>query len=149
MVEGSREKTDTTIPAEYSDLFEKKSFAVLATTLPDEAMHMTVVWVDYDGSHVLVNSASGRRKVKNAKHNSGVGLAVLDPENPYRYLWVAGTVTEITEEGAESHAHRLAQRYLGVAKYPYLEQDPTRLLLKIRPDICHGYASRVLNDFEE
>lgn len=149
MVEKSEETTETTVPAEFEDLFERKSFAVLGTKLPNGAMHMTVVWIDYDGSHLLVNSAEGRRKVKNAKHNPGVGLAVLEPENPYRYLWVAGTATEIVEEGAESHAHSLAQRYLGVDEYPYLEQDPTRVLIKIRPDICHGYASRVLDEFVE
>lgn len=149
MVEGSQETTDTTVPAEFEDLFERKSFGVLTTTLPNDAMHVTVVWIDYDGTHLLVNSAEGRRKVKNVRNDPGVGLAVLDPENPYRYLWVAGTVAEITDEGADAHAHSLAQRYLGVDEYPYLDRDPTRLLLKIRPDICHGYASRVLADFEE
>jgi PPOX class probable F420-dependent enzyme len=148
MVEGSEETTDTSVPADFQDLFERKSFAALTTTLPNGAMHVTMVWIDYDGSRLLVNSAQGRRKVKNVRHNPEVGLAIINPEDPYRYLWVAGTVDEITEEGADSHAHSLARRYLGVDKYPYLDRDPTRVLLKIRPDICHGYASRVLEDFD-
>jgi PPOX class probable F420-dependent enzyme len=149
MVKNSQEQTDTSVPADFLDLFEKKSFATFTTILPNDAMHVTMVWIDYDGSHLFINSAEGRRKVKNARHNPNVGLLVFAPDNPYRYLWVAGRVTEITSEGAESHADELAQRYLGVDEYPYLDQDPTRVLLKISPDICHGYASRVLSDFDE
>ena len=148
MVKGSSETTETTVPEEYYDLFERKSFAMVTTRLPNDAMHVTVVWVDYDGTHVLVNSARSRQKVKNVRHNPEVGMGVLDMENPYRYLWVAGTVEELTEEGGVKHANKLAQRYLGVDEYPYLGRDPERVILKIRPDICHGYTSRVSEDFD-
>lgn len=44
------------IPTEYRDLFEERSFAFVATLLPDGAPHVTPTWVDFDGEHVLVNT---------------------------------------------------------------------------------------------
>ncbi|HEY7545969.1 MAG TPA: pyridoxamine 5'-phosphate oxidase family protein, partial [Blastocatellia bacterium] len=57
------------IPEKFLDLFDKKAFANLATLMPDGTPQVTPVWVDFDGSHVLVNSARGRQKDKNMKHN--------------------------------------------------------------------------------
>jgi len=41
-----------------------------------------------------------------------VALSILDPENPYRYLEIRGTVTDITEEGAAEHIDKMAKKYL-------------------------------------
>ena len=122
------------IPEKYSDLLEKKSFAHLATLMPDGAPQSTPVWCDYDGAHVLVNSARGRQKDKNMKRNSKVALSLLDPEDPYRYLEIRGEIVEITEEGAEEHIDKMAKKYLGVDRYPYRSQGEVRVLYKIRPE---------------
>ena len=50
------------LPEDCLDLFEKRSFAYLATIMPSGSPQVTPVWVDYDGTHVLVNSARGRQK---------------------------------------------------------------------------------------
>jgi predicted pyridoxine 5'-phosphate oxidase superfamily flavin-nucleotide-binding protein len=72
------------IPSSHADLFKKKAFAHLATLMPDGQPQVTPVWVDYDGHHVIINTAQGRQKDKN--------LSIIDPENPYRYLEVRGRV---------------------------------------------------------
>ena len=101
------------IPDKYVDLFSKKAFANLATVNPDGTPQVTPVWVDYDGTHVLVNSARGRRKDKNMETNPAVAISILDPDNPYRYLEVRGRVAEITEDGADEHIDKMAKKYLG------------------------------------
>jgi PPOX class probable F420-dependent enzyme len=121
------------IPEKYKDLFDKKAFANLATVMPDGSPQVTPVWVDYDGSHVLVNSARGRQKDRNMKQNSVVALSILDPDNPYRYLEVRGNVAEITEEGAAQHIDKMAKKYLGADKYPYARDGEVRVLYKIEP----------------
>jgi PPOX class probable F420-dependent enzyme len=121
------------IPEKFLDLFDKKAFANLATLMPDGTPQVTPVWVDFDGSHVLVNSARGRQKDKNMKHNPAVSLALSDPENPYRYLEVRGRVTEITEEGASEHIDKMAKKYMGVDKYPGRQPGEVRVLYKIEP----------------
>jgi PPOX class probable F420-dependent enzyme len=121
------------IPENYKDLFDKKAFANLATVMPDGTPQVTPVWVDYDGTHVLVNSARGRRKDKNMESNPAVALSILDPDNPYRYLEVRGRVTEITEEGADEHIDKMAKKYLGADSYPWKSPKETRVIYKIEP----------------
>lgn len=122
-----------TIPEKYLDLFQKKAFANLATLMPDGSPQVTPVWVDYDGSHVLVNSARGRQKEKNMQPNAKVALSILDPDNPYRYLEIRGKVESITEQGADAHIDKMAKKYMGQDKYPYRKPSETRVIFKILP----------------
>ena len=121
------------IPEQYRDLFDKKAFASLATIMPNGQPQVTPVWCDFDGSHVIVNSAKGRRKDRNMRSNPRVSLAISDPDNPYRYLEVRGTVVEITEDGADDHIDSMAKKYMGVDKYPYREPGEVRVVYKIEP----------------
>jgi PPOX class probable F420-dependent enzyme len=122
------------IPESYRDLVEKKSFAHLATLMPDGSPQVTPVWWDYDGTHILVNSAKGRIKDKNVRREPRVALAVTDPENPYRHLAVQGKVVEVTEQGADQHIDRMAKKYLGKDKYPFRQPGEVRVIYKIRPE---------------
>src|ERR1035438_3044762 len=79
------EKGTTPMLEKYQDLFTKKAFANLATLMPDGSPQVTPVWVDYDGTHILVDTAKGRVKDKNMRANPRVSLAISDPDNPYRY----------------------------------------------------------------
>jgi PPOX class probable F420-dependent enzyme len=123
----------TEIPASFADLLQKKSFANLATLMPDGTPQVTPVWIDFDGTHVLVNSARGRQKDKNLRNNPAVAMSILDPENPYRYLEIRGRVTEITEQGADDHIDKMAKKYIGADKYPYRQPGEVRVLYKIVP----------------
>ncbi len=122
------------IPDKYRDLFNKKAFASLATLMPDGRPQVTPVWCDYDGSHILVNSAKGRVKDRNMRRDPRVSLAIIDPDNPYRYLEVRGHVVDVTEGGASDHIHKMAKKYLGVDKYPYAQPGEVRVLYKIAPE---------------
>lgn len=122
------------IPQKYMDLFEKRAFANLATLMPDGSPQVTPVWIDYDGSHILVNSAQGRQKDLNLKRDGRVALSILDPDDPYRYLQVRGKVIEITLEGADAHIDKMAYKYLGKDKYPYRREGEVRVLYKIYPE---------------
>lgn len=123
------------VPTAYRDLFERESYASFATVMPDGTPQVTPVWIDYDGDHLVVNTARGRQKERNVAANPKVGVLVMDPEDPYRYLSVRGEVETVTEEGAVEHIDSLARRYMGVDEYPNhgQEQGP-RVRILIRPD---------------
>jgi len=123
-----------TISEKFKDLFTKVAFAHLATSMADGSPQVTPVWVDYDGTHVRVNSAKGRVKDKNMRRNKRVALSIQDPDNPYRYLEVRGEVVDITEEGADAHIDALAKKYLGKERYPFRSPGEVRVIYKIRPD---------------
>jgi PPOX class probable F420-dependent enzyme len=122
------------IPESLQDLFHKKAFAHLATLMPDGRPQVTPVWVDYDGHDILVNTAVGRQKDRNLQRDGRVSMSIQDPENGYRYLEVRGTVVGRTTEGADAHIDRMAQKYLGQAKYPWASPDQQRVLYRIRPE---------------
>jgi PPOX class probable F420-dependent enzyme len=127
-----------TLPEKFRDLFQKKAFATLATVMPDGTPQATPVWVDYDGTHLIVNSARGRRKDRNMKVGAAVALAIVDPDNAYRYLQVRGRVSEVTENGADAHIDRMAKKYLGQDKYPFRQPGEVRVLYKITPSSAQG-----------
>jgi PPOX class probable F420-dependent enzyme len=122
------------IPEKYRDLFHKRAFASLGTIMPDGSPQVTPVWCDLEGDLVIFNSAKGRQKDKNVRRDPRVALAIIDPENPYRYLEIRGRVVEITEQGASEHIDKMAKKYLGVDKYPYGKPGEVRVLYKIRPE---------------
>ena len=82
----------------------------------------------------MVNTARGRQKDKNMRRDPRVAMAIIDPENPYRYLEIRGRVAEITEEGADAHIDKMAKKYLGADKYPYRQPSETRVIFKIQPE---------------
>ena len=123
-----------TIPEKFKDLLTKQAFAHLATLMPDGSPQVTPVWFDYDGTHILINTAKARVKDKNMRHQKKVALSILDPENPYRHMTVRGEVVEITEEGADTHIDKMAKKYLGKDKYPFRQPGEVRVLYKIRPE---------------
>jgi len=122
------------IPASFHDLFEKATFTHVVTLDPDGRPHATPVWIDYDAGadRLLVNTERHRQKTRNVERDPTVAVSMTDPEDPYRYLSVTGTVEEITTESAREHIDRLSQRYFG-GSYPS-EIKSERVLLRIRPD---------------
>jgi PPOX class probable F420-dependent enzyme len=122
------------IPEQYQDLFQKKAFANIATIMADGSPQVTPVWCDYDGKHIRINTAKGRVKDKNMRRQPRVALAVMDPDNPYRYFGVRGRVAEITEQGADAHIDALAKKYLGKDTYPFRSPGEVRVIYKILPE---------------
>jgi anthraniloyl-CoA monooxygenase len=124
------------IPDEFLDLFKKKAYGHLSTLMPDGTPHVTSVYVDWDGKHIIVNSARGRVKDKNMQARPHVALQIPDPDNSDRYISIRGRVVEITEEGAEEHLNTLSQRYLEKDVYPPSMRfpDEVRALYKIVPE---------------
>jgi PPOX class probable F420-dependent enzyme len=134
------------IPDTHRDLLEKPVYAGLTTVMPDGQPQSTVVWLDYDGQYVRLNSARGRQKDRNIKRNPKVTILLIDPENPYRWLEVRGTVDEITEEGAVDHIEKLSWKYKGQKYYggfaKATREQETRVMYRMRPTKVTAYPKR-------
>jgi PPOX class probable F420-dependent enzyme len=125
----------------YLDLLQqKKAFASLATIMPDGTPQVTPVWFDYHGGKVRVNTAKGRVKARNLKPGAAVALAIMDPDNPYRYLQIRGRVANATETGADAHIDSLAKKYLGKDQYPYRQPGEVRVMYEIEPVSVSGMS---------
>jgi PPOX class probable F420-dependent enzyme len=122
------------IPAQYLDLFgEKKAFASVATLLADGTPQVTPVWFDYTGGLIRINTALGRVKARTMKEGAPVAIAIMDPDNPYRYVQVRGRVTRATTEGADAHIDALAHKYMG-KDYPFRRPGEQRIICEVTPE---------------
>lgn len=129
------------IPEKYLDLLQKKAFLQLATLMPDGSPQVSPVWFEYDGTHILINSAKGRVKDNNMRRDARVGMDIVDPDNPYRHISIRGRVGEITERGADDHIDKLTKKYIGQDKYPYRGQGEVRVIYKIKPESTFAMGS--------
>jgi PPOX class probable F420-dependent enzyme len=121
------------IPEKYLDLLlHKKALASLATLMADGTPQVTPVWFDFVDGKVRVNTATGRVKTRNMHEGAAVALAILDPDNPFRYIQIRGQVTRATTEGAQDHINLLARKYLGT-DYPFGQPGEERVLCEIAP----------------
>ncbi|MBI5301232.1 MAG: TIGR03618 family F420-dependent PPOX class oxidoreductase [Chloroflexi bacterium] len=109
-----------TIPEKFADLFarEKKAIANLALVMKNGTPQVTPIWFDYDGTHIIINTARGRVKDKILRRHPKVALAISDPTNPYRYIQVRGMVVAESEEGGYEMICQLNQKYHGNPNYP-------------------------------
>ncbi|MBI3538119.1 MAG: PPOX class F420-dependent oxidoreductase [Chloroflexi bacterium] len=112
--------------------WETKAFAFLALTLKDNAPHVTPIWFDWDGTHIILNTARGRVKDKAMKRRAQIALAIPDPNNPYTYLEIRGTVAHETEDGGYEQICKLNEKYHGTRDYP--KRIEVRVTYKILPE---------------
>jgi PPOX class probable F420-dependent enzyme len=123
-----------TLSEKQADLFRGKNWGTVVTLRADGSPHATPVWIDTDGEHVIFNTAIGRAKERHIRRDPRVSVTVLPAENQQSgYVTVNGTA-ELVEEGAVDHIDKMAKKYLGQDKYPYLQEGEQRVIVKVTPD---------------
>jgi len=127
------------IPDSHLDLLVEPVHGVLTTMMPDGQPQSSIVWVDYDGQCLLINTTLERQKGRNMRANPRVTVLVIDPKNSSRWIEIRGRVVEITADGAEAHADKLTWLYDGKRKFygdiypPEQKLKETRVIVKIEP----------------
>jgi PPOX class probable F420-dependent enzyme len=123
------------IPEKFRHLMsDKRAFANLATVKADGSPQVTPVWFDYTNGKIRVNTAKGRVKSRTMTEGAKVALAIMDPDNAYRYIQVRGTVTHASENGADQHIDSLAKKYLDKDSYPFRQPGEQRITYEITPE---------------
>jgi PPOX class probable F420-dependent enzyme len=126
------------LPDAMLELLRGTGPAQIATLMPDGSPQLTQVWVDTDGTNILVNSVQGHQKVRNVERDPRVAVTVGDPDAGHRYFGARGEVVGMTTEGAVDHIEALAQRYTGRPYAWYGGRDQVRVLLTIAPRSVYG-----------
>lgn len=132
------------IPESHLDLFTHPVHGVLTTMMPDGQPQSSLVWCDYDGRHVLVNTTQERQKGKNMLANPKVSLLVVDPEDTSRYIEIRGDV-EIIFENAVEQLDRVTHKYTHHPQY-YGYVYPTEQKERETRIICTIHARRMTLD---
>jgi PPOX class probable F420-dependent enzyme len=132
------------IPASHRDLAECPPVAALTTLMADGSPQTSVVWCDFDGRHLRVNTMRGFAKERNMRRDPRVTLLCYDPRMPLRYLEVRGTVVSMTEAGAARHLDALAGKYLGRSVRYFGDVIPAGFAETEHPVLCRIRPDRVL-----
>jgi hypothetical protein len=90
--------------------------------------------VDTDGSHILINTVRGHRKLANIERDPRVAVSILDPDQPARYYSVRGTVVATGIDAGGEHIESLSRKYTGGPYRDYGGSGGVRVLLTIRVD---------------
>lgn len=104
------------MPESHYDLLRRPIHGVLTTMMPDGQPQSTLVWCDYDGEYVSINTTCERQKGKNMLGNPRVSLLVVDPEDTSRYIEIRGDV-EIVFDQAIEHLDRVTRQYTSHLQY--------------------------------
>jgi PPOX class probable F420-dependent enzyme len=121
----------TVIPASHGDLLTRPLFAHLATVRPDGTPQANPMWFSWDGTHLRFTHTTARRKYRNISSHPDVAVAIQDPEAPYRYLEVRGTVVRIDPDPEAEFFAELADRYSFPHRRP--GDAPDRVVLVVEP----------------
>jgi PPOX class probable F420-dependent enzyme len=136
--------TGAAIPGSHRDLVECPPVAALTTVMPSGYPQTSVVWCDYDGEYVRVNTMRGFAKHRNMRVNPRVTLLCYDPAQPLRYLEVRGIVVDMREDGAVQHLDALASKYVGRPVRYFGEVIPAQYAETEIPVLCRIRPTRVL-----
>ena len=115
------------------ELLKGPNYATFVTIDDDGIPQSTIIWIDTDGSNVLVNTAKGRVKDRNVRRDPKVSVLVVKEGDAYDWISVSGRVIDIEEgERAERHIDELSHRYDGHG-YSFT-QGQVREILTIAPE---------------
>lgn len=117
-------------PLSHVDLLGRPLFAHLATARPDGSQQSSVMWFDWNGERLRFTHTNGRQKFANLTNESRVAGSIVDPENPYRFLEVRGTVERIDPDPAAAFYRTLQQQYGN--KYD-ITDAAGRVVISVRP----------------
>ena len=115
------------------NVLRKPAFGHIATLGPDGAPQNSPVWVDWDGEFLKFSQTTTRQKLKNLERDNRISVSATDPEDPYMYVEVRGTVDRVEEDTDKAFIDAMAQKYLGT-DYPWHSPDETRVIVYVRPD---------------
>ncbi len=102
---------DEIIPDSYRRLLELPLYGHLGTIRPDDTVQVTPMWFEFDGERLRFTHTTYRQKYRNLRHNPSMALSILDPENPFHYLEVAGRLVEVVPDPEGAFYVRLQNRY--------------------------------------
>lgn len=135
---------NTPIPEDHMDLLTRPVHGVLTTMMPDGLPQSSLVWCDFDGDYVCVNTSRERQKGKNMMANPKVSLLIVDPENTSRFLQIRGEV-ELVEDGALEHLDAITRKYTSNPQY-YGYVFPLEKMERETRIICRIHAKKVTLD---
>lgn len=124
----------TVIPPQHEDILRKKSFGHVATLGPEGNPQSNPVWIDYDGEFVRFSQTTARQKVRNLERAPVVAISATDPDNPYHYVEVRGSVAGVEPDEGNQFINAMAKKYIDEDTYPWTQPGEERVVVVVQPE---------------
>lgn len=122
-----------TIPTEYKDILDAKSFGHVATIGPKGEPQSSPVWLEFDGQYVKFSNLKSRQKYRNLKRDPRVSISILDPDDPYRYIEIRGIAERIEDDEGNAFINAMAKKYIDKDVYPWHQEGEERVVIFVKP----------------
>jgi PPOX class probable F420-dependent enzyme len=106
------------IPARFRALLDQPLYGALGTIRPDDTVQVNPMWFLFDGEHLLFTHTTKRQKFRNLQHNPSMSYSIIDPENPFHYLELRGSLVETIPDPTGEFYVTLGKRYGNAAQTP-------------------------------
>jgi len=121
------------LPDPLKQVLDGKNFAHVTTLDPDGFPQASAVWIMRDGDRIVLNTAAGRRKERNLRHDPRVAISI-SAEDEYENWSIQGRVVEMRTSDGVDIIDALARKYLdGVDGYPWFKPGMVRVTIVVEP----------------
>jgi PPOX class probable F420-dependent enzyme len=128
------------IREDFQDILNSTTMAHVATLGPRGEPQSTPVWFIWDGKQIKFSLTTTRQKYRNLQRDQRIAVSFIDPHNPYRSLEIRG-VARLEDDQNGSLPDTLAQKYMGVDKFPYHQPGEKRITVIVEPQHSTYYGS--------
>ena len=105
------------LPDELKVAIDGDAFCAMATHLNKNEIQNHLMWIDYLGENLIINTEKGRQKTFNIRSDNNISLVIFEPQAMYSSWEIRGEVEEVIDDiSANRHIDKLSNRYTG---HPY------------------------------
>ncbi len=126
------------LPEDLKAVIDARNFAHLVTLDPNGTPQASAMWIMREGDQIVFNTAQGRRKWRNMNNDPRVAVSISPADKPYENWSIQGQVVEMRTSDGVAVIDRLAQKYIGREKYPWLTPEMVRVTVIVDVDRIAG-----------
>ena len=109
------------LPDELKVAIDGDAFCAMATHLNTNEIQNHLMWIDYLGENLIINTEKGRQKTYNIRSDNNMSLVIFEPQAMYSSWEIRGEVEEVIDDiSANQHIDKLSNRYTG---HPYNREN--------------------------
>ena len=109
------------LPDKLKVAIDGDAFCAMATHLNTNEIQNHLMWIDYLGENLIINTEKGRQKTYNIRSDNNISLVIFEPQAMYSSWEIRGEVEEVIDDiSANQHIDKLSNRYTG---HPYNREN--------------------------
>lgn len=132
-------------PPAVEEFLRQPLAALLSTVNPSGTPQQTVMWFKYEEGDFLFTTLTGRVKFRNYLRDPRGSVAIVDPDDMFRYVIANGTFS-VDDRDPVAFYRELGRHYLddeGLARWSRAATTEGRTVLRLTPArrIIEGFSS--------